>query len=126
MQTTIENKTEKDFNLKERTAGVSRPLKLIKRGDNHVVKVNPDATYKEYWCVTNNDDLNAVILSSDDCLDYQKIEIKLKDNTQPPTYIWEGVDRRTTQATDEAGAKAWYSPVKEKWNAFFKKGERSA
>lgn len=120
MKTTIHNKTQNDFNLKERTAGVSRELNVIKKsGGKYVVDVNSDATYKEYWCVTNNDDLNAVILSSDDCLDFKEIEIvETKDST--PAYKWKGTVDRKSQKTNEAGVKGW---LKEKWNALSKKGE---
>lgn len=92
MKTKVVNTTGEEFLLKEGTAGIYRLLKKLKPDESYTISVDPNATYREYWCAVKDDDPKAVILSSDDCQEYSVVRIKGSsggDSGEPP-YSWDG------------------------------------
>jgi hypothetical protein len=103
-KTKVVNQTGSNFILKEGTAGVYRMIcpKLLPT-KSFTIEVDPNATYREYWCVVLPDDNKRVVLSSDDCMEYEKVHIKLKDDNT--TYTWDGFKRRSHELVQDAGDK---------------------
>lgn len=93
LTTTVTNGTQNPLILKEGTAGMKRLLVTLGPHQCYTIKVDANATYREYWCAAKHDDPNAVILSSDDCQEFMKVLIKLKVEGNSDTYTWEGVRR---------------------------------
>ena len=97
INTKVINTTTKKFILKEGTAGIYRRLKELAPEESYTINVDPNATYREYWCATKDNDPDAVILSSDDCQEYSVVRIIEKPqpqgSSQEPSYTWEGEER---------------------------------
>jgi hypothetical protein len=104
MKTKVVNTTGEDFLLKEGTAGIYRLLKKLKPGEFYTISVDPNATYREYWCAVKDDDPKAVILSSDDCQEYSVVRIKGSGGgaSGEPPYSWGGDFRDPTRRVQEA------------------------
>ncbi|KAG0562935.1 hypothetical protein KC19_9G184200 [Ceratodon purpureus] len=104
--TKVTNKTGKELILKESTAGIKRFLNVLPDKETHKISVDPNATYREYWCAEKHDDPNAVVLSSDDCQEYKEVTIHCKREEDPVThtvrdvYSWAGVPRRDNGSRD--------------------------
>ncbi|KAG0608306.1 hypothetical protein M758_8G095500 [Ceratodon purpureus] len=101
LKTKVLNTTDKDFLLKEGTGGIYRLLKKLLPKESYTINVDPNATYREYWCAVKDDDPKAVILSSDDCQEYAVVNIREKvaqgGISQAPSYFWDGVLRDSSK-----------------------------
>ncbi|KAG0564301.1 hypothetical protein KC19_8G099700 [Ceratodon purpureus] len=101
LKTKVLNTTNKNFLLQEGNAGVYRLLKTLPPKKSYIIDVDPNATYREYWCAVKDDDPKAVIFSSDDCQEYAEIRIKgnigqVGTSQAPSYYSWDG-DRRNPE-----------------------------
>jgi hypothetical protein len=76
MKTTVINTTEDTLRIKEGTQGVFRVIytKLEPR-KKYDIRVDPNSTYREYWCAAVDNDPYAIILSSDICQDHRSVDI---------------------------------------------------
>ncbi|KAG0564302.1 hypothetical protein KC19_8G099800 [Ceratodon purpureus] len=102
LKTKVVNTTNKNFLLKEGTGGIYRLLKTLLPKESYTINVDPNATYREYWCAVKDDDPKAVILSSDDCQEYAVVNIREKVTaqggiSQAPSYFWDGVLRDSSK-----------------------------
>jgi hypothetical protein len=103
-KTKVVNDTGSSISLKEGTAGVYRTLcPNLLDGNAYTIKVDPNATYREYWCAVLLDDDKRVVLSSDDCMEYEEVHIKLKEDKT--TYTWDAFKRRSHELVKDAGVK---------------------
>jgi len=103
-KTKVMNLTGSSIILKEGTGGSYRMLCAdLKDKDSFTIKVDTNATYREYWCAVTSDDEKHVVLSSDDCVEYEEVRIKLKaaDNT----YTWDALKRGSRELVKDAGDK---------------------
>jgi hypothetical protein len=110
MRTKVINTTNEGFLLKEGTAGIFRLVKELKAKDSFTIHVDPNATYREYWCAVKDNDPNAIVLSSDDCQEYKTVQIINEGSPEVPKYNWKGLSRRNGQENDEAVAQAQGAP----------------
>lgn len=102
-RTKVVNQTGSSIILKEGTAGVYRMLCAnLQTGKEYNIKVDTNATYREYWCAVTSDDDKHVVLSSDDCMEYREVRIRLKADK---TYTWDAVKRKTHEFVKDAGDK---------------------
>lgn len=102
-KTKVVNMTGSSISVKEGTAGVFRTVcQELKDDEAYTVKGDKNATYREYWCVVPPDDDKRVVLSSDDCMEYKELHVKLNANNE---YTWDAVRRRTQQLVQDAGDK---------------------
>ena len=75
--TKVTNDTSKDIKLNEGNAGLWRFIYLIKSKKSYVIHIDPNATYREYWCATDKDDPNnKVTLGTDDCQENKEAVIE--------------------------------------------------
>lgn len=92
------NQTKSSITLKEGTGGVYRTLcSELKPNNAFFIKVDTNATYREYWCAVTSDDENHVVVSSDDCLEYEEVRIKFED-----MYTWDGMKRGSHEVVENA------------------------
>jgi trehalose-6-phosphatase len=81
---------DKEVQVREGNAGVTRLLTTLKPGASTTVRTDPNATYKEYVMMTLPDNTKLPVLSSDDFADHKEIDIVEEDNV-----VWKGtVPRR--------------------------------
>lgn len=113
MKTEIVNSTGELFDLKEGNAGAFRFFKQLKAGEKVSIKVDPNATYREYMVATTPTPGKPILLTSDDFSEFKVITIQ-KDPGDPVNYIYKSSEPRRpgaskagrtppTPATAEAG-----------------------
>ena len=109
--------TGKELILKEGTAGIYRLLKKFPHGTDYKINVDPNATYREYWCAVDANDPNAIVLSSDDCQEYKEVTVTIQDGR----YDWENnrVPRDGKQKDARQSAAPRESFLGKWWNAIF-------
>ncbi|KAG0589500.1 hypothetical protein KC19_1G024600 [Ceratodon purpureus] len=72
----IKNDTDTSIKLQEGTAGVFLTTTEIKPKKSYTLNINPDATYREYACLTMPDNtIVQDIFSSDDVIELSSITI---------------------------------------------------
>ena len=77
--TTVINHSGSGVEIKEGNAGVYSMVGVVANGDSRSLTINPQATYREYWCaLAPNDTGGNVILASDDCETNEVVEIYMK------------------------------------------------
>ncbi|KAG0601374.1 hypothetical protein M758_11G105600 [Ceratodon purpureus] len=88
-------KEEKDVNnvvnIKEGNAGVFTTKASVKPGQTYALKLDPNATYREYVLITVANVPVGKTFSSDDALEYKEIEVKKKGDQ----YVWEPTNSET-------------------------------
>lgn len=90
MKTNIVNKTKQSFELKEGNAGAYRFLKQLDPGAKVSIKVDPNATYREYVVATGKKG-ESIFLTSDDFSEYKVIDIEEAAGQEPGTVIYKSV-----------------------------------
>lgn len=116
--TRVTNRSEVDVEIKEGNAGVYSKVGVVKHNDSLCLNLNEHATYREYWCAMQpNATGEKVILTSDDCAEYEEVEIYIGAAGQ---LAWKPVrDRKSVRLPSDARFEkifGWFS----NWN-FFKK-----
>jgi len=110
-KTKVVNETRSSITLKEGTGGVYRTLcSELKPNNAFTIKVDTNATYREYWCAVTSEDEKHVVLSSDDCLEYEEVRIKLKEDE---SYTWDGVKRGSHELVPNAPQASKQPPAKD-------------
>jgi len=92
MKTDIINKTNQSFELKEGNAGAYRFLKQLDPGTKYSIKVDPNATYREYMVATGKKG-ESIFLTSDDFSEYKVIDIEEGPGENPGTLIYKSMNR---------------------------------
>jgi len=90
MKTDIINKTKQSFELKEGNAGAYRFLKHLDAGAKVSIKVDPNATYREYMVATGKKG-ETIFLTSDDVTEHKVIDIQEVPGQDPGTVIYKSV-----------------------------------
>lgn len=97
------NETDQDIILLEGTGGVYRSLKTIPKGKKHVLKVDPNETYREYRCRLPNYiscKSEAVVLTPFVFADYTHVTIKWDQTTDRLFYETKKKEAGSNGATD--------------------------
>jgi hypothetical protein len=81
----VVNGTQEDILLSAGTGGIYRLVKTIRRGGEHFLKVGQNETYCEYVFVISQSK-HTVTLTSDDCIEYEKVEIMYDGSKTPKLY----------------------------------------
>lgn len=96
--TTVMNISGVLVQIKEGNAGVYSNVGEVAHGASLRLNINEHTTYREYWCAVQQG--GNVILTSDDCTEYEEVEIYMKDNE----LAWQGSKPRKTdrRSNDES------------------------
>lgn len=73
--TKVINNSDSSVEIKEGNAGVYCRIGEVLAHNSLTLTVNQHATYREYWCATQPNDGEKVILTSDDCVECEEVEI---------------------------------------------------
>lgn len=73
--TIVTNRSNVDVEIKEGNAGVYSTVGVVEPGKTLSLNLNEHATYREYWCAMQPSEGEKVILTSDDCAEYEEVEI---------------------------------------------------
>ena len=77
--TKVVNISDVSVEIKEGNAGLYSKIGDVPPHSSLNLSVNPHATYREYWCaVQPNDTGETVVLTSDDCAEYEEVEIYIE------------------------------------------------
>lgn len=90
--TKIINKTKKALNLKVGNNLVFTDLTVVEKDADYIVRIDPNATYQEYYMGMDRNG-NLLIINSDECADNKSITIKEDANG---TYVVDKVARRSS------------------------------
>jgi hypothetical protein len=98
----VKNETRCPVTLKVYSSGVQTNLlrQPLEHGQEYTIRIDTNATYREYWCAANPGDVpQDVILSSDDCAEFSEVTLKA-DVAEDGSYImrWEGTKSRNPPA----------------------------
>lgn len=93
-KTRVKNQTGFPVTLKVYSSGVQTNLLRQPLGDGqeYTIRIDTNATYREYWCAANpGDNPQDVILSSDDCAEFSEVTL-LADRAADGSYTmrWDG------------------------------------
>lgn len=99
----IINDLDIPIKLREGNSRIFQDLKTVPPGERYILRLDPNATYREYVLITLPDGAKVgKRLSSDDAGMFQEIRAKLVRGSDPPKYDWEG-----TLTPVPAGFFAW-------------------
>lgn len=105
LKTKVTNATGSNITLKLNNGGIFTVLKeVLKDKEHHTITMDPNATYREYWCVEAPGKTRRTILSSDDCAEHREVIIE-KDASGE--YTWRGFcNRKTNRKTNKSNTEA--------------------
>jgi len=87
MKTTLLiNECGHDLIIKEGFAGVYRTLTQLSNGKRYVLKIDTNATYREYTTeilIPGSGPRQYLIFSSDDCIEYASVTVVAKASIDP-------------------------------------------
>jgi hypothetical protein len=103
------NMTDQDIILYEGTGGVYRSLKTIPKGKKHVLKVDPNETYREYRCRLRDEisrKSEAVVLTPFVFAEFTHVTIKWDEITDRLSYETKKKESGSNGATDMPSGQA--------------------
>jgi len=104
LKTKVMNKTGSNIILKVGSMGVFHTLcSKLENDKTYTIKVDSNGTYREYWCSLLPDEDKALVLGSDDYMDYEELHIKVKEDKQ--TITWDAYKRFSHKLVVDAGEK---------------------
>ncbi|KAG0558098.1 hypothetical protein M758_10G004400 [Ceratodon purpureus] len=99
-KTKVKNQTGFPVSLKVYSSGIQTNLLRQPLGDGqeYTIRIDTNATYREYWCAANpGRNPQDVILSSDDCAEFSEVTLKAdKADDGSYTIRWEGSKPRSS------------------------------
>ncbi|KAG0581978.1 hypothetical protein KC19_3G025200 [Ceratodon purpureus] len=87
----LRNDLEYSVSIKEGNAGHFRVLTVLGPGKTFSLKIDPNATYREYLFITLPDETSLDVVSSDDFAEWKEIKI-YEDNKK---FYWMGTKKRS-------------------------------
>lgn len=92
--TTIVNESGHPLELREGNCGVWSRVTIIRAGGTFSVRVNPNATYREYWfSVPSHTGEPKLIITSDDMVEYESVRVKMRNDDS--NLEWVGTKSRS-------------------------------
>ena len=92
--TKVTNNYKVCLQIKEGIAGMYSIVGDVDPGKSFLLIVSEHATYSEYWfSVHPNDTRESVILTSDDCVEWEEVKIHMNETNK---LAWKGIKKRTS------------------------------
>ncbi|KAG0567450.1 hypothetical protein M758_7G142600 [Ceratodon purpureus] len=103
-KTKVINNTGSPVNLTMSTGGIQsrESTEPVRDQFHYTISIDPNATYREYWCAVQPGNKGKVILSSDDCAEYSEVTLVEKNGK----YAWEGTKLRDSRRAKSLNAGA--------------------